>query len=37
MEAITEKDVEIIDQWYKDAPKQTIETLPDFMNHVLND
>lgn len=37
MEVITEKDVEIIEQWYKDAPKQTIETLPEFMSHVLND
>lgn len=37
MEAITEKDVEIIEQWYKDAPKQTIETLSEFMSHVLND
>lgn len=34
MEAITEKDKEIIDQWYNDAPKQTIETLPEFMRHV---
>lgn len=23
--------------WYKDAEKQTLETLPLFMNHVLND
>lgn len=37
MQVITEKDIEVIDQWYKDASKQTIETLPDFMNHVLND
>lgn len=37
MEAITEQNKEIIDLWYKDAPKQTIETLPEFMRHVLND
>lgn len=24
-------------EWFEDAKKQTIETLPDFMNHVLND
>ncbi len=24
-------------EWFKDAKNQTIETLPDFMNHVLND
>lgn len=37
MEIITEKNVEIIEQWYKDASSQTLETLPQFMNHVLND
>lgn len=37
MEAITEQNKEIIDEWYKDAPKQTNETLPEFMSHVLND
>ncbi len=34
MEIITEKNVEIIEQWYKDASSQTLETLPHFMNHV---
>ena len=37
MEIITEKDKDTIEQWYKDASKQTIDTLPDFMNHVLKD
>lgn len=37
MEAITEDNIEIIEQWYKDASSQTLETLPAFMNHVLND
>ncbi len=37
MEIITEKNVEIIEQWYKDASSQILETLPQFMNHVLND
>lgn len=37
MEAITEKDNEIFDQWFKDAANQTVETLPDFMNHILKD
>lgn len=37
MEIITEKDKDIIEQWYKDASKQTIDTLPEFMNHVLKD
>lgn len=37
MTPITEKDKEIIEQWYKDASKQTLETLPEFMAHVLND
>lgn len=33
---ITEKD-HFENGWYKDAEKQTLETLPLFMNHVLND
>lgn len=37
MTPITEKDKEIIEQWYKDASKQTLETLPEFMAHILND
>lgn len=37
MEVITGKDKDIIEQWYKDASKQTIDTLPEFMNHVLKD
>lgn len=37
MKAITEKDRDIIEQWYKDASSQTLETLPDFMNHILKD
>ena len=24
-------------EWFEDAKKQTLKTLPDFMNHVLND
>lgn len=36
-QAITEKDKTIIDEWYKEASKQTIETLPQFMSHVLGD
>lgn len=34
---ITEKDRDIIDKWFEDAKEQTIETLPKFMQHVLND
>lgn len=34
---ITEESKDVINQWYADADKQTIETLPDFMLHVLND
>ncbi len=37
MEIITEKNIEIFEQWYKDAANQTLATLPQFMNHVLND
>lgn len=37
MQPITEKDTEIINQWYEDASKQTLETLPEFMRHVLNE
>ncbi len=36
MKRITENDhLEI--EWYDEAKKQTLETLPQFMNHVLND
>lgn len=35
---ITEKgNRDIIDQWYKDAKEQTMDSLPDFINHVIND
>lgn len=35
---ITEKDnKDIIDGWFKAAKEQTLETLPSFMNHILND
>lgn len=37
MKAITEENREIIEQWYKDARLQTVETLPKFIGHVLND
>jgi hypothetical protein len=33
--AITEKDIGIINQWLDDARKQTLQTLPAFMEHVL--
>lgn len=33
---ITEK-MHLEKEWFADAKKQTIETLPNFMNHVLND
>lgn len=33
---ITEE-MHLEEKWFKDAKKQTTETLPDFMNHVLND
>ena len=36
MKAITEKDKEDV-QWYKDAKNQTLETLPDFINHLVKD
>lgn len=36
MKEITEEEhLEI--EWYEEAKKQTLETLPQFMNHVLND
>lgn len=36
MKKITENDhLEI--EWYDEAKEQTLETLPEFMNHVLND
>lgn len=31
-----EKDRDIIDLWYVDAKKQTIDTLPYFINHIIN-
>lgn len=37
IQAITEKDKAIIEEWYKEAKKQTIDTLPQFMKHVLGD
>ena len=33
---ITEQD-HLEKEWYEEAKKQTLETLPQFMNHVLND
>ena len=36
MKEITEKDKEDV-QWYKDAKNQTLETLPDFINHLVKD
>ena len=35
MEKITEQQ-HIEKQWYKDAKEQTLETLPSFINHVMN-
>ena len=26
-----------IDQWFQDAAKQTFDTLPEFIRHVMND
>lgn len=37
MEQITEKNKEIINKWFEEAKEQTIDTIPDFMRHVLND
>lgn len=37
MEIITEKDTDIINKWFEDASKQTMETLPSFMAHVMCD
>lgn len=34
--AITEE-MHIEKEWLEQAKKQTLETLPDFMNHVMND
>ena len=34
--AITEE-MHIEKEWFEQAKKQTLETLPDFMNHVMND
>jgi hypothetical protein len=34
--AITEEQ-HLEKEWYEDARNQTLETLPDFMNHLLND
>ncbi len=34
---ITECDKGVIEEWFEDAKKQTLETLPAFMNHVLNE
>lgn len=33
---ITEQD-HLEKEWYEEAKKQTLETLPQFMNHMLND
>lgn len=35
--AITERDNEIIDEWYAEAKKVTTDTLIDFISHVMND
>lgn len=38
IKVITEKDNRAdIDKWFADAKKQTFETLPDFIRHVMND
>ncbi len=36
MKRITEEDNEQ-EQWYKEAKEQTLDTLPDFLKHLLND
>ena len=30
-------ELELKNEWAEEARKQTLETLPDFINHILND
>lgn len=34
---ITESDKDIINKWFEEAHKQTLETLPKFLKHLMND
>ena len=36
-QSVTEKDKNVIEQWFEDAKKQTLDTLPVFLKHLTED
>lgn len=37
MSKVMTKEMSLQDEWFKDAKEQTLETLPEFISHVMND